>query len=153
MLQSIKGPWGQQEVDEFLAAGEHPIRLACNGADGFPRVVSLWYRYHAKQIHCVMHRDARILRMLQARPLVGFDISPNQPPYHGVRGQGTAQTQKLGDADTLDQMLVNYLGDTQSNLAQWLLERREEEVLVSITPTRLFTWDYRERMKDIEAKK
>ncbi len=151
MPLTMKGPWSQQEADEYLAASRYPIRLACNGADGFPRVVALWYRYSGGELHCVMHKQAQLLRLLRSRPFVGFDISPNEPPYHGVRGQGTAVMRPLGDDDTLVDMLNNYLGDTESKLAQWLLGRSDEEVLVSITPTRLFSWDYRERMEDIDA--
>ena len=50
--------------------------------------------------------------------------------------------------DVLDEVLSRYLGGTDSDLARWLLSRRDEEVLISITPGRLFSWDYRERMAD-----
>ena len=45
-------------------------------------------------------------------------------------------------------MLHRYLGGADSRLAQWLLSRRDDEILISIEPRRLFSWDYRERMQD-----
>ena len=48
----------------------------------------------------------------------------------------------------LQRVLQRYLGGEDSNLARWLLSRRDEEVLISIEPQRLFSWDYRERMRD-----
>ena len=50
------------------------------------------------------------------------------------------------DGVVLGQMLQRYLGDTTSKLANWLLSRAEDEVLITIEPLRLFSWDYRERM-------
>jgi hypothetical protein len=43
-------------------------------------------------------------------------------------------------------MLQRYLGGTDSKLGSWLLSRVEDEILITIEPLRLFTWDYRERM-------
>ena len=58
MTLEIKGPWSEADVAGFLDSAKIPIRLACIGADGFPRVVSLWYRYDAGNFYCVTHRDA-----------------------------------------------------------------------------------------------
>ena len=42
--------------------------------------------------------------------------------------------------------LHHYLGGTDSSLAQWLLSRAEDELLVRVAITRMFSWDYRQRM-------
>jgi hypothetical protein len=75
-------------------------------------------------------------------------VAPEQPPYYGVRGQGIATLGYDGAGDVLDQVLQRYLGGAESSLGQWLLSRRDEEVLISIEPQRIFSWDYRERMSD-----
>jgi len=77
---------------------------------------------------------------------VGFELAPNEPPYHGVRGQGIATLDSDADGVVLGEMLQRYLGGTESKLGNWLLSRAEDEVLITITPLRLFSWDYRERM-------
>jgi nitroimidazol reductase NimA-like FMN-containing flavoprotein (pyridoxamine 5'-phosphate oxidase superfamily) len=150
MVSVCSGAWSRQQVDEFLVGVTVPIRLACAGPDGFPRVVSLWFQYAGGVLYCVTHRDSKLVRLLRRDQRVGFEISPNDPPYHGVRGQGTVTMEPLGEADTLALLLERYLGGLESGLAKWLLSRSDEEVLVSIQPTRLFSWDYRERMAGVE---
>ncbi len=149
---AIKGPWQQPEIDRFLSRADYPLRLACNAEDGCPRVVSLWYLYRQSQLLCVTHRESQIARLLRRDPRVGFEVSPNEPPYHGVRGQGLAELEPLDDESTLESLLQHYLGSSDNTLGQWLLSRSEEELLISVTPSRMFSWDYRERMADaIEA--
>ena len=71
------------------------------------------------------------------------------PPYHGIRGQGRATLSRLGSAPTLDELLARYVGGVNSGFAKWLLSRREEELLIEITPHRMFSWDYRDRMAEL----
>ena len=145
---TIKGPWDHGDASAFLEDVRFPLRLACVGADGFPRVVSLWYRYDSGNFYCVTHRDAKLTALLKANRKVGFEVSPNEPPYHGVRGQGLVSLHEEGGADTLRAHLQRYLGGTESGLARWLLSRAEDELLVRVEVTRMFSWDYRERMQD-----
>jgi nitroimidazol reductase NimA-like FMN-containing flavoprotein (pyridoxamine 5'-phosphate oxidase superfamily) len=144
----IKGPWDHESARAYLATARFPLRLACVGADGFPRVVSLWYRYEAGCFYCVTHRGSKLTRLLRANHKVGFEVSPNDPPYHGVRGQGLVSLRDEGGAATLRAHIERYLGGTNSGLAQWLLSRADEELLVRVDVTRMFSWDYRERMAD-----
>jgi hypothetical protein len=146
MKLDIRGPWSEEEAATFLDDARIPIRLACVGRDGFPRVVSLWYRYEQGSFYCVTHRDAKLTALLRGNDKVGFEVSPNDPPYHGVRGQGIVSLHEDGGAETLSLHLQRYLGGTGSPLAQWLLSRAQEELLVKVTVTRMFSWDYRERM-------
>ena len=149
MSVKIKGPWGRGEIDEFLASTHWPLRLACQGSDGFPRVASVWFRLQGETLECVSHRDSAIVRLLRRDPRVAFEVSPNEPPYFGVRGQAEASLQPLGDSDALDELVKRYLGDQRSRVGDWLLSRRNEEMLIRLTPARLFSWDYRERMADV----
>lgn len=142
----IAGAWNRDEVTGFLSSASIPVRLACIGRDGFPRVVALWFRFQDDNLFCVSHRDAPLLGMLRSNPQVGFDVSPNEPPYHGVRGQGTAEIAGMG-GEMLELLLARYLGDSNKGLANWLMSRREEEVLVRIAIARCFSWDYRHRME------
>jgi nitroimidazol reductase NimA-like FMN-containing flavoprotein (pyridoxamine 5'-phosphate oxidase superfamily) len=149
MSIALKGPWSQEQVDEYLHATRIPLRLACIGADGFPRVVSLWYRYREGQIYCVSHRSSKLIAMLRENGRVGFEVGPNEPPYCGVRGQGLARLSVLGGGKELESMLERYLGGSDSELGRWLLSRSTHEMVISIDPVRLFSWDYRGRMSDV----
>jgi nitroimidazol reductase NimA-like FMN-containing flavoprotein (pyridoxamine 5'-phosphate oxidase superfamily) len=146
MAVTLKGPWDQSQVDEFLNTSQFPLRLACVADDGFPRVVSVWYGYDGQCLRCVSHRSSQLVGLLQRCERVGFELAPNEPPYHGVRGQGIARLDTDADGTVLKQMLQRYLGGTDSKLGKWLLSRAEDEVLITIEPLRLFSWDYRERM-------
>jgi len=149
MAAELKGPWDLIEIDEFLSEARVPVRLACIGGDGFPRVVSLWFRYENGKIYCVTHRDSKLVTLLTSNDKVGFEVSPNDPPYHGIRGQGIATLEPLEEVERLEGLLGRYLGGTDSSLATWLLSRCDEELLVTVEPTRIFSWDYRERMADV----
>jgi nitroimidazol reductase NimA-like FMN-containing flavoprotein (pyridoxamine 5'-phosphate oxidase superfamily) len=147
MALTLKGPWTKPQIDTFLQQSKFPLRLACIGEDGFPRVVSVWYGYDGQYLRCVSHRSSQLVTLLERCDRVGFELAPNEPPYYGVRGQGIAQLNSDADGVVLGQMLERYLGGTTSKLASWLLSRAEDEMLISIEPLRLFSWDYRERMR------
>lgn len=148
MSVDIKGPWSRAEIDQYLGSSRIPIRLACIGSDEFPRVVSVWFQYQQGNIYCASHRNSQLVALLRERNRVGFEVATNDPPYFGVRGQGIARLSSEGGGQTLESLLQRYLGGTDSSLASWLLSRREEEVLITIDPLRLFSWDYRGRMAD-----
>jgi hypothetical protein len=147
MSLALKGPWKKDKVDDFLANTEFPLRLACVAEDGFPRVVSVWFGYDGQSLYCVSHSSSVLVNLLQRCDKVGFELAPNEPPYYGVRGQGIASLGADKDGEVLTQMLQRYLGGTDSKLGQWLLSRAADEVLITIKPQRLFSWDYRERME------
>ena len=147
----IRGPWDIATAEQWLQQCEIPIRLACTGQDGFPRVVSVWFQYCDGEFLSVSHRDSSLVKLLQASPKVGFEVSPNDPPYHGVRGQGVAKLVSDGAGEVLRAVIQRYLGDGNSSLAQWLLSREHEEMLIRVRPERFFTWDYRDRMEPVSA--
>lgn len=98
MTATLKGPWSRTQIDDFLARTRWPLRLACNGSDGFPRVASVWFRLQGDVLECVSHRDSAVVRLLRRDPRAAFEVSPNEPPYFGVRGQVEATLQPLGTA-------------------------------------------------------
>ncbi len=142
----IKGSWNQEAIDTFLRDSVIPARLSCIGSDGFPRVVSLWFTYMHSRLLCVAHRSSDTIKILERNNKVGFEVAPNDPPYYGVRGQGVVELASLGDPEILETLITRYLGNARSSLAEWLLGRVDDEVLITIKPLRLFSWDYRHRM-------
>ena len=140
------GPWDIQDTEQWLADCAWPIRLACIASDGFPRVVSVWFLYRDGEFLSVSHRNSSLVKLLKASAKVGFEVSPNEPPYHGVRGQGSAVLSEEGAGEVLQAVIDRYLGRGNSALSEWLLSRVEEEVLIRVRPHRFFSWDYRNRM-------
>lgn len=146
MEPELSGPWSLEQIGAYLDDCTFPLRLSCVGEDGFPRVVSVWFAFERGRFKCVSHESSQLVRLLKRDDRVGFEVAPNEPPYCGVRGQGRVQLAPDTNGAMLTRLLKRYLGGTESDLAQWLLSRADGEVLLTITPTRLFSWDYRDRM-------
>ena len=145
-MDDPEGPWSPGELRAFLEAEAIPIRLATRRQDGSPWVVALWHRYQDGGFECATAADAAVVAHLRRDASVGFDVSTNRPPYRGVRGNGTASLQPDEGKATLRALIERYLGDTDSELATWLLADDREEVRIRIEPATLFTWDYTARM-------
>lgn len=146
MTIKLSGPWDFARIEEFLDESTIPMRLSCNAADGFPRVISLWYGYAADTLYCVTHESSKLVALLQRNHRVAFDVSPDTPPYFGIRGQGSATLEPLGNNPMLENLLTRYVGNLDSRFSQWLLSRSAEEILITIKPHQLYSWDYRQRM-------
>jgi len=138
--------YSEAEIIEFLSTAVIPMRLACNTEKGFPLVASHWFKYQDGALYCAIHRSSLVAKLLTKDPRCGFEIAGDSVPYRGVRGQGNAALLMQNAGENLHNLILRYLGDTQSSLAKWLLSRSDEEYLVRITPTWVTSWDFSERM-------
>ena len=87
-----------------------------------------------------------MVEILQSNSKCAFELSPNKPPYFGLRGYGEAEIYSNGAVELLEKLIVKYLGSTDSTLAQKLLSNSSTEVIIKVQPKSLFAWDYRDRM-------
>jgi hypothetical protein len=99
-------------------------------------------------LRCATSRDADVVRYLEADDGVAFEVSTNEPPYRGVRGNGTATIAPDAEKRLLRSLLERYLGGTDSALARRLLDPEREEVEIRVEPARVHSWDYAGRMRD-----
>jgi hypothetical protein len=95
--------------------------------------------------------NADVVRFLRNDSEVAFEISTNEPPYRGVRGNGTASMSPDREKATLRTLVERYLGGTDSALAEWLLSDEREEIRIRIQPHEMYSWDYTERMRGLET--
>lgn len=140
--------WTVDQVESLLASYRIPLRVAARDAAGFPLLCSLWFEYRGGGIHCATQRTAAIARSLAHDPRCAFELAPNEPPYYGVRGRGRASISSDGAEQVLGRLVDRYLGDRESDLARWLMDRCADEVVISIEIDRITSWDYRGRMRD-----
>ena len=105
MSATLKGPWSEEQVAAFLTTAVIPMRLAAVGKDGFPRVVSVWFCYLDGELLCASHSGSPLVSLLRNNPCAGFEIAPNEPPYHGVRGQGRVLMSPDGAGATLEHLI------------------------------------------------
>jgi hypothetical protein len=138
------GPWSDDEVRRFLAATVIPVRLASMGS--FPMVQSLWFLPDGLDLWCATQADSVLARRLRADGRCGFEVSADEPPYHGVRGTGLATLIPEAAAGTLARLIERYQVADDSTLATWLLSRTDTEVAVHVRPATLSSWDYSPRM-------
>lgn len=144
------GAWSETEAESYLRERAIPIRLGCRTPSGGLWMLSLWYQYRDGAFHCATGADADVVRYLNADPGVSFEVSDNEPPYRGVRGAGTATIAHDDDKEQLETLLVRYLGGTDNELADRLLDADREEVRIRIDPSKLYTWDFADRMADVD---
>ncbi|HSG91785.1 MAG TPA: pyridoxamine 5'-phosphate oxidase family protein [Pseudomonadales bacterium] len=146
---TLKGPWDAAQVVAFLDGERSPLRLALTSDGGFPLVVSLWFRFEADVLWCATHESSLVARRLAVDPRVGFEVSVNEMPYRGVRGQARVELLPASGPEQLEALLQRYLGGTDSDLARWLLSRADGEVALRLRPNWLTSWDFSHRMKGL----
>lgn len=142
------GPWSRDHLTNFLAETTVPLRLACRTRTDRLWLVTLWFAYRDGAFHCATGGEADVVEFLEADPGVAFEVSVNQPPYKGVRGNGRASIEPDPEKSVLTDLLERYLGGTDSGLAERLLAADREEVRIEIEPARLVSWDYSDRMPE-----
>ena len=145
-MVTVTGAWTSDEAERFLQSTVVPLRLGCRRPSGDLWMLSLWYRYDDGRFECATSADADVVRYLDADAHVSFEASTNEPPYRGVRGNGTASVTRDDEKAVLRALIERYLDDTDSPLARRLLSPERREVTITVTPDRLHTWDYTARM-------
>ena len=146
---SQKSAWDGSLIEEFLNKAVIPLRISVNDKEGYPLICSLWYLYDKGKIYCATTAGSKISELLKIDERCAFEVAPNNPPYRGVRGKANvAIDHKLG-REVLALLISKYLKNNESNLAQWLLSRVENEVSLILEPIWISSWDYSDRMKDI----
>ncbi|MDJ0851669.1 MAG: pyridoxamine 5'-phosphate oxidase family protein [Myxococcota bacterium] len=144
----LRGPWSRDQAALFLEHARLPIRLACNTGSGFPVVASLWFVWLEESLWCATQQDAAIAGILARDPRCAFEVAGDAPPYHGVRGRAVASLHPGRGEELLRRLVARYVDDPDSPFAGWLLGRSAREVAIRLEPQRLFSWDYRARMRD-----
>ena len=142
----LRGNLSMDAVERFLETTTVPLRLSCHRPDGSLWMLSLWYRYRDGSLECATSATADVVTFLERDSEVAFEISTNDPPYQGVRGNGTATITPDPEKATLSALLERYLETTDSPLAKRLLAPEREEVTITIEPEVVYGWDYTERM-------
>ena len=147
MKISKSSAWDQSRIFSFLSENAIPIRLAVI-QDKHPLICSVWFSVDAETLvmSCVSHGRSQLVKSLMADPRGGFEVALNEHHYKGVRGKGNVKLTQENVSNTLHEVIVRFLGSTDSYLARWLLGRAEEEYVINITPSWITSWDYSERM-------
>lgn len=134
------------DVADFLDSVVTPMRLAVTDGDGYPVVCSLWFIRDGDCLWAACHKNAYLIKVLRRNIKAGFDISTNDSPYQGVRGQADIELHSDENGQALGQLIKRYLGDSNKQLKAWLLSRQEDEYAIRIVPRKISSWDFSNRM-------
>ncbi|GAB3030503.1 pyridoxamine 5'-phosphate oxidase family protein [Natronobiforma cellulositropha] len=144
----VAGSLPAERVERFLESTAVPLRLACRTPADTAWIVSLWFRYTDGSLQCATAAESDLVTFLESDPHVGFEVSTNDPPYRGVRGNGTATLAPDPEKALLRDLLERYLGTTDAPLAERLLDPSRSEVSITIEPAVVSGWDYSRRMSE-----
>ena len=144
----LRGCWSNDAIGAYLDASLIPLRLAVHDSTGSPWVMSLWFLYEDGAFWCATNAHAKLVSYLNNHAQCGFEVAGDTPPYRGIRGKGSARLVPERGGDILVRLLQRYAIDPESTLARSLLAKIDQEVAIQITPTRISSWDFTERMKD-----
>ncbi len=147
MKIAASSSWDLSRITEYLNQTAIPMRIAAH-KDEFPFICSLWFTFDEArgELVCASHESSYLVKLLKANNRCAFEIAPNEPPYHGVRGQAYAELVREGADEVLPALLAKYLDDSNDSLAAWLLSRTAEEYVIRLKPTWVSSWDYSNRM-------
>lgn len=146
MRISDNSAWQQPEIQAYLESTQTPMRLSTTKPDGFPLICSVWHYIENDYLYAVSHKDSLLVKTLLNQPKCAFDISTNEPPYKGIRGQGLADIQ-LDASHYLPKLIDKFLGQNFQDLQQFLMNRLDEERLIVININKISAWDFSGRMK------
>jgi hypothetical protein len=133
-------------VASFLADSVIPVRLGIDAGPGGPLVLSVWFLPDGLELVGATRPTSTLVRCLERTPACGFEVAADAPPYRGVRGRATVDLDPASGADTLDRLLVRYLGSVDVPLGERLRARADDEVAFRVRPVSMTSWDYGDRM-------
>jgi hypothetical protein len=142
-MKVISGPWSEDRIHDYLTSTVIPIRVATSGTSG-PLVQSLWFDFDRDTIWCCTQRDALLVQRVSRQPVVGFEVSADNPPYRGVRGQARASIEPEPAAQILERLIERY--QAPAGLADWLRGRIDGEVAIALRDLSVTSWDFTRRM-------
>ena len=134
------------EIQQFLANGKIPMRLATIGGDGGPVIYPVWYHYANDRLYLFSRKNTKKMEDIERDSTVYFSIDTETFPNKGVKGKGTARM--ISDPNEgvplVERMLEKYLGDTKSSYPKAMIEsvRKGSDVVVEIRPHYYTVWDY-----------
>lgn len=139
--------WSAGEIEAYLREIEIPLRLACNGREGYPVLCSMWFQLSDDSLWCASHESSRVITALTENPRCAFEIAGNEMPYRGVRGQADVVLHRAPAADVLERLMARYLDQSNASLAAWLRSRAGGEYAIELKPRWISAYDYRHRMR------
>lgn len=143
---SSRSAWDAERIGQYLRDSKIPLRIACNGKDGYPLLCSMWFQLTDDSLWCAAQQSSKLIAALSINSKCAFEVACNAMPYHGVRGQADAVLHSEGAVDVLEQLMARYLDESNAALIAWLRSRASGEYAIELQPRWVSAWDYGHRM-------
>ena len=135
----------QGQIDEFLQAPRHGI-FATNRTNGPPQITAVWYLHENDKIYIVILADSAKYRSIKRDPRVSICVDGGHPDGRAVTIYGTADLVEDMSAwpdDILLRIIRRYVdSDEEARELNDEYSDNAVDVLVVITPTKVFARDY-----------
>ena len=129
------------EKQAFLA-DLHVGVIGLTDTDRGPLTVPIWYDYTPEgDLWIITGRDSRKGKLLEVGTRMSLAAQTEAAPYKYVSVEGPVTSVSNTDADTLVNMAVRYLGDTQGK-AYAAASPLEDQITVRVKPERWLAVDY-----------
>ena len=134
------------EVDAFLEERGHLLRLATIDADGYPRVVPIWFIRQGDDIVFTPRGPSVFLANIRRDPKVGLSIDEDPLPYRKVTIRGTARVEHdIGDDDAwrdlYRRIAKRYVDDEAADAyVDGTIDQPRALIAVSMTDNEMSTW-------------
>ncbi|MFX1507698.1 MAG: pyridoxamine 5'-phosphate oxidase family protein [Promethearchaeota archaeon] len=141
------------EIKEFLDCAKIPLRLSVLTESGWPIILSLWFTYtNDGNFLIATPEKAKVVDLLRKNPKCAFEISNEEAPYCGIRGQAKARILESKGIEVLEILLQRYIIDGKNSpLGKKLLSRNIQEVAIEVSPINIFSWNFKNRMKESQG--
>ncbi len=132
------------EREAFLAETHVAIVSIAEPGRG-PLTVPVWYRYEAGgAVHFVTGARSRKARLIENAGRIGLCVQSETPPYRYVSLEGPVQIGTPDRERDVRQTAIRYLGQQMGEMYfATLAADPEPTILVTLTPERWYTVDYR----------
>lgn len=139
-------PWydamSKKEMEEFLSK---PLlmRLGVIDRDGYPLVHPVWFVYRDDEFFILSNRKSKKVMLIKNDGRVYYTIDLEKPT--GVRGKGDAIIidDNILASNLMKDMILRYIGDTESEISRMLEDEAKESVVIRIKPRFFATWIHR----------
>lgn len=129
------------EIDLFLSEPRIAV-LATVDRRGWPLLTPMWYEYADGKLLMTTARYRQKVRNILRDDRVSLCIEHRTRPYRAVVVQGRASLTEENEEQVMRRIFRRYIDREE---ADRLVDAREPQVVITVTPERTISWDHSKR--------
>lgn len=129
------------EIEPFLSEPRIAV-LATVDERGWPLLTPMWYEYADGQFLMTTARHRRKVKNILRDDRVSLCIEHRSRPYKAVVVQGRATVTEENEEQVMRRIFRRYIDREE---ADRLVDARDPQVVITVTPERTISWDHSKR--------